>query len=83
MVHVIVERTFENPLTSEELRSVEARMAPCFEVHGVRWLRSFWSTDRRRMICEYEAPDAGAVREVQREAGAVYGAVWTAEVREP
>lgn len=83
MVHVIVERTFERPLSGEELQAVEARMAPCLELYRVRWLRSYWSSDRRRMICEYEAPDAGAVRQVQKEAEARFDEVWTADVRLP
>ena len=83
MVRVIVERTFEQPLPLEDLRATEARMAPCLDLYDVRWIRSYWSTDRRRMVCEYEAKDAGAVREVQREAGALYDAVWTADLREP
>jgi hypothetical protein len=83
MARVIVERTFDKPLPLEDLRATEARMAPCLDLYGVRWIRSYWSTDRRRMVCEYEAKDAGAVREVQREAGATYSSVWTADVREP
>ena len=83
MVRVIVERTFGQPLLLEDLRATEARMAPCLDLYGVRWIRSYWSTDRRRMVCEYEARDAGAVREVQREAGAIFDSVWTADIREP
>ena len=83
MPRVIVVRSFGKPLPLEDLRATEARMAPCLELHGVRWIRSYWSSDRSRMVCEYEAKDAGAVREVQREAGAVYDAVWTADIREP
>lgn len=80
MVHVIVERTFEAPLTSDELLATKERMAPCLDLYRVRWLRSYWSNDRRRMVCVYEAPDAGAVRAVQREAQAMFDHVWTADV---
>jgi hypothetical protein len=80
MPRIIVERSFEQPLTEEELRAVEGRMAPCLELYDVRWIRSFWSSDRRRMICEYDAADAASVRNVQREAGAQFERMWAADV---
>jgi hypothetical protein len=80
MAHVIVERTFDPPLTAEELQAVEERMAPCLEIYQVSWIRSFWSSDRRRMICEYEAADAESVRTVQREARARFDRIWTADI---
>ena len=80
MPRIIVERSFEQPLTEEELRAVEGRMAPCLELYDVRWIRSFWSSDRRRMICEYDAADAASVRNVQREAGAKFERMWAADV---
>lgn len=80
MPHVIVERNFERPLTQEELNAVEARMAACLELYNVRWIRSYWSDDRRRMICEYQAPDIGSVHNVQREADAKFDRAWAADV---
>ncbi|HEX2326412.1 MAG TPA: hypothetical protein VHQ00_13520 [Chloroflexota bacterium] len=47
MPRVIVERSFEAPLTQEELDAVEAGMAPCLDLYNVRWVRSYWSLDRR------------------------------------
>ena len=54
-------------------------MAPCLEQYGVTWMRSYFSSDRRRMICHYEAPDAEAVRASNRAAGALFEQVWSAE----
>lgn len=82
MPRIIVERNFEPPLTEEELRATEARMAPCLDLYHVRWIRSYWSADRRRMICEYEAPDAASVKSVQREAEARFDRIWPADVLE-
>lgn len=82
MPHVIVERDFETPFTSEELAAVEARMKPCLDLYKVRWIRSYWSSDRRRMVCEYEAADVASVRNVQREAGARFQRAWAADVLE-
>ena len=80
MPHIIVERSFETPLTQEELADVERRMAPCLDLYNVRWIRSYWSTDRRRMICEYDAADVASVRNVQREAAAKFDNAWAADL---
>ena len=40
------------------------------------------SKDGRRMICEYEAPDAETVRRVQLEAGAPFDRIWPAVMHE-
>ena len=80
MPHVIVERNFETPLTQVELQAVEARMAPCLDLYNVRWIRSYWSADRKRMICEYDAADVASVRNVQREAAAKFDHAWAADI---
>ena len=80
MPRVIVERTFETPLTQEQLEETEARMAPCLDLYNVRWIRSYWSADRCRMICEYDAADVASVRSVQREAAARFDRAWAAEI---
>ena len=80
MTRIIVERTFPEPLGGDELQAVEERMKPCLDLYGVRWIRSYWSSDHRRMICEYEAADVASVRSVQREAGAQFDRAWAAEV---
>ncbi len=82
MPRFIVERSFSPPMTEQELDAVGERMAPCLDLHGVRWLRSYWSEDRSRMICEYEARDAETVRKVQREADAKFERVWPAQLIE-
>ncbi|CAH2406667.1 MAG: DUF4242 domain-containing protein [Mesorhizobium sp.] len=80
MPRIIVERTFEAPFTQQELDAVEARMAPCLDLYDVRWIRSYWSSDRLRMICEYEAADIASVRNVQHEAEARFERAWAADV---
>ena len=82
MSRFIVERSFETPLSEAELKATERRMAPCLDLYRVRWIRSYWSTDRRRMICEYDAPDATSVKSVQREADARFDRIWPADVLE-
>lgn len=82
MPRIIVERSFDPPLTQAELSAVETRMAPCLDLYNVRWIRSYWSADRRRMICEYDAADVASVRNVQREAEARFDQAWAADVLE-
>lgn len=83
MLHFIVERSFSPPMTDHDLSEVTARMAPCLEMHDVRWIRSHLSEDRQRMVCEYEARDAETVRKVQHEAQANYDRVWAGRLIEP
>jgi hypothetical protein len=83
MIRVIVERSFDPPTTGADLDAVVARMGPCLELYDVRWLGSRLSTDRRRMVCEYDAADAESVRALQHEARATFDRIWTAEVVPP
>ena len=82
MPRFIVERQFDPPITEADLKATEGRMAPCLDLYNVRWIRSYWSADRKRMICEYDGPDAASVKSVQREAGAKFDRIWTADVLE-
>jgi hypothetical protein len=50
------------------------------DLYYVRWIRSYWSADRRRMICEYDVADVARVRRVQREADAKFDRAWAADV---
>ena len=67
MPRFIVERQFDPPLTEADLKATEGRMAPCLDLYNVRWIRSYWSADRKRMICEYDGPDAASVKSVAAE----------------
>ena len=79
MTIVIVERKFETPETFEELQAQEEKFSWCMDQHNVRFLRTYFSQDRTIMICEYEAPDAESVRQVQRTAGMPYENIWSAK----
>jgi hypothetical protein len=80
MAHLIVEQTFETPLTDEQHGQLGERLDKCLEAYGARWIRSYLSMDRRRMVCEFEAVDAEAVRTAFRSAGVSFDRVWTAEI---
>jgi hypothetical protein len=67
--NVLVSRRFAQPVALADIQAIEDAGAGCLETHRVRFVRTYFSTDRRRMICLYQAPDAESVRIAQREAG--------------
>jgi hypothetical protein len=78
MTTVVVERTFAEPVAFEEIQAAEEGGASCLEAHGVRFLRTYFARDRRRMICLYDAPDAESVRLAERGAGVPFDRAWAA-----
>lgn len=79
METVVVERLLSEPRAFESLDAVQRRASACFNLRGVRPVRSYFSRDGRRLICIYEAPDAEAVRQANRAAGLDFDNVWTAQ----
>jgi len=80
VTHFILEQSFDVPLTDDEHNRIGQRLDSCLDARGARWLRSYLSTDRLRMVCEFEAPDAEAVRQSYRAAGVGFERVWSAHV---
>jgi len=74
--NVLVERSFDQPVLLEQIESIEDAGAWCLQAHHVKSARTFFSADRKRMLCLYEAPDAESVRHAQREAAMPVEAVW-------
>jgi hypothetical protein len=83
METVVVERNFEQPVDVEALQSCEERAQWCLEAFNVRFLHSYVSPDRKRMICVYEAPDAESVRKVNTTNKIPFDRVWSASVLAP
>jgi len=79
---VVVERAFAEPVAFAAVQEQEDAGAWCLDQHGVRFLRTYFALDRRRMICLYAAPDAESVRIVQREIGLPHERVWNARLWE-
>lgn len=77
---VLVQRGFDAPVTFEDLQAREEAHGWCLVQHQVRFLQSFLSMDRRRMLCLYAAPDAEAVRQVQHRTGLPVEQLWSAEL---
>jgi hypothetical protein len=83
MAQVILERSFDPPLTDDLFEELSGRLMPCLKRADVQWVRSHLSKDRHRLICHFEAPDAGAVRDALRQARIPHERVWSAEILEP
>lgn len=78
MARVLVERRFDEATSFDDLQAQEDAFAWCAAQHQVTFIRSYFSKDRKRMVCEYEAPDAEAVRRLQRTASMPFERIWTA-----
>jgi len=74
--NVIVERSFADAVELQAVQDIEDAGIRCLEMRNVRFLRTFFSADRRRMLCLYAGPDAESVRQAQREAGVPFDDAW-------
>jgi hypothetical protein len=83
MPYLIVEYQYDPPLTDEVLNEISAALNPCLDVRGIRRLRTFLSTDRRRGFCEFVAADAESLREAYHSAHVKFERVYTADLYGP
>jgi hypothetical protein len=81
--NVLVERRFAQPVAFEDVQARELAAGWCLQAHRVRFAQSFFSVDRTRMLCLYQAPDAESVRLAQREAALPVDKVWAFERIDP
>lgn len=77
--NVVVERSFSAPVAIEDIQQKENASQWCLDAHQVRFVRTFFSTDRMRMLCLYSAPDTEAVLAAQRKADMPLDAAWSFE----
>jgi hypothetical protein len=80
---VLAERIFPEPVDLTEIREAVKNSGSCLDLHQVRYLQSYLSYDRLRMVCLFEAPDAESVRIASRKVGIPFERVWTATIHEP
>ena len=74
--NVLVERRFDEPLELQKIQDIEDAGWRCLKIRRVRFLRTYFALDQKRMICLYAAPDAESVRQAQREAGVPFEDAW-------
>ena len=75
---VVVERTFAESVPFESVQALEDAFSWCLDMRQVTFLHYYFSLDRRRMICVYEAPDAESVRDANTQAKLPFDRVWSA-----
>jgi hypothetical protein len=80
MARIIMEQTFETPMSDDELSVFARRIDVCLDLRNGTWARSYLAFDRKRMVCEFEAPDAESVRDALRSANVPFDRVWSATV---
>ncbi|HEX6999164.1 MAG TPA: nickel-binding protein [Gammaproteobacteria bacterium] len=77
-----LERTFDEPLTPEDVFRGGRESAWCFDLHRVDWHGSFLSHDGRTMICRFSALDLESVRLALRERNTDMSRFWSGTVYE-
>jgi hypothetical protein len=80
MARIVMEQSFEQPMSGQALSDFAKRLAPCLDLRDGTWARTYLSNDGRRMFCEFEAPDADSVRDALRSSGIPFDRVWLAHV---
>ncbi|EPC04055.1 hypothetical protein L861_01750 [Litchfieldella anticariensis FP35 = DSM 16096] len=76
VANVLVERSFSRRVSLEQVQALEDAGSACLQNHRVRFVRTYFSLDGKRMICLYQAPDAESVRLAQHQAGMPMDRVW-------
>jgi hypothetical protein len=76
LANVVVERSFDAPVTLDSVQALEDAADWCLRQHRVTFLRTYFSADRQRMVCLYQAPDAESVRLSQQQANMPVHRVW-------
>ncbi|MBW4618890.1 MAG: DUF4242 domain-containing protein [Cyanosarcina radialis HA8281-LM2] len=83
MTIAIVETLSDFPLNPEEPNDISLRVLDCLAERHATWRYSLLSSDRHRMICTFDAPDAESVRESYRKGGAGFSRIWAGELLKP
>ncbi|HBL59102.1 MAG TPA: DUF4242 domain-containing protein [Cyanobacteria bacterium UBA8803] len=80
---VIVETLADHPLNPEEPSNTDMQVLSCLAERNATWRYSLLSSDRQRMICTFDAPDAESVRESYRKGGGFFSHIWAGELITP
>ena len=78
MARIVVNFSFNPPLTEEQADAEAKKVDKCLSERDGRWLMTHLSADRRKQVCMFEAPDAESVREAFRFSGVKFDDVWLA-----
>jgi hypothetical protein len=79
---LFLERTFDEPLTAEDVLEGGRESAQCFDLHRVRWHGSFLSQNGRTMICRFSAVDMESARLALRDPDVDLSRFWPGTVHQ-
>lgn len=80
---VVVQRDLSAPIPIDRLRELLAEVSGRFSLHRAHLQRSFASTDGRRTICLFRAPDVESVRLAHAKDGLPFTRAWTGTLHGP
>ncbi len=80
MARVIMEQSFDAPLPDDAYDKMAKQLDPELDARKAMWRRSYVSSDKRRVLCEFEAPNEAAVRDAVRATGQRFDRIWAADV---
>ena len=75
--NLILERTFDEPLTPADVLEGGRESAQCLDLHRVRWHGSFLALDGRTLICKFSAPDLESARLALRDPDTDLSRLWS------
>jgi uncharacterized protein DUF4242 len=73
---VLVERRFDEPVKLEDISKLMRDNSWCIETYKIRFVKTLFSRDRRRMLCLFEAPDTESVRLAEEKSRVPYDRAW-------
>ncbi len=82
MLHAILEREFESPLTQEHLDAMSASSADCLNLFRIEWQESFLADDGRKMLCHFLSPDLESVRVLTRRTDCSNYSLWSGSLHD-
>jgi hypothetical protein len=80
--NLFLERTFDKPLTPEDVLKEAGESAWCFDLHRVQWHGSFLGRDGRALICRFSAADIESARLALRDSDTDVSCFWSGTVHE-
>jgi hypothetical protein len=86
MPRYLVERTFPDGLSipmNDDGRRVVAGVVATNADHGVTWVHSYVTTDRRQTYCVYDGPSPETIRKVAERNGLPIGRITEVSVLDP
>lgn len=80
MALIVVETAYAPPIDHALWDELVERSFPCMVERNVSWKCTYLSRDRKRSICELEAPDGDTVRAAYQRGNVPYDAIWSVDL---